>query len=60
MRLRSFLKSEIVAILSLGYIEGDTPMAYTHAEKATFLAERFFPNFNTDLSDITNQSFEGE
>ncbi len=60
MRLRNFLKPEIVAILLLGYIEDDILMVYIHAKKATFLTERFFPSFNTDLSDIANQSFEGE
>ncbi len=60
VRLRSFLKPETATILPLGCIEGDAPMAYTYAEKATLLAERFFPSLNTDLSDIANQSFEGE
>ncbi len=59
-RLKSFLKLETVAILPLGHTEDDAPMAYTHAEKATLLTERFFLNFNTDLFDIINQSFEGE
>ncbi len=58
--MRSFLKLETAAILPLGCTEGDTPMACIHAEKAIFLIERFFLNFNIDISDITNQSFEGE
>ncbi len=60
MRLKSFLKPEIVTILSLGRIEDDTPMTHTHVEKATLLTERFFLSLNVDLSDIANQNFEGE
>ncbi len=58
--MKSFLKLETIAILPLDHTEGDTPMACTHVEKTTFLAERFFLSLNTDLSDIANQSFEGE
>ncbi len=59
-RLRSFLKPETTTILPLGCIEDDAPMVHIHAEKATFLAERFFLSLNADLSDIANQNFEGE
>ncbi len=60
VRLRSFLKSEIAAILLLGCIEGDVSMVHTYVEKAIFLTERFFLSLNADLSDIADQSFEGE
>ncbi len=58
MKLRSLLKPETITILALGHIKGDIPITYTHVEKTTFLIERFFPNLNTDLSDITNQNFK--
>ncbi len=60
MRLKSFLKSETAIILLLDHIEDDILTIYTYTEKATFLIERFFLNFNIDLSDITNQNFKKE
>ncbi len=58
--MRSFLKPETATILPLGRIEDDVSTTCIHAEKATFLAERFFLSLNINLSDITDQSFERE
>ena len=37
-------------------VEG-SPIAYTHAEKATLLADRFFPDSVADLTDVTDTTF---
>ena len=36
----------------------DEHIAYTHAEKATLLAEKFFPNPEANLDDIIDTIFE--
>ncbi len=58
VRLKSFLKPETATILPLDCTENDTPIIHTYTEKTTLLTERFFPNLNTDISDIANQNFE--
>ena len=42
---------------ALGRLEGESPTAFSHAEKATLLKERFFPNPPADLADIGDRTF---
>jgi hypothetical protein len=58
-RLRSHGRPDDVTMPPLSRSEGAEPTAYTHAEKAELLAERFFPSPQADLSDIVDVSFEG-
>jgi hypothetical protein len=40
--------------------ESETPSAFSYAEKAALLAERFFPASSADLSDIQDYTFLDE
>src|SRR5436190_4516019 len=59
-RLRSHGPQETVKLPNLGRMEGKPPMATTHREKTRLLAERFFLNLDTDLSDIVDRSWSDE
>jgi hypothetical protein len=56
-RLRSHQKREPLTMPDLtSGVEG-SPIACTHAEKATLLADRFFPDSVADLTDVTDTTF---
>jgi hypothetical protein len=45
---------------AFGRLEGESPTAFSYAEKATLLKERFFPNLPVDLADIGDRTFADE
>jgi hypothetical protein len=59
-RQRSHTKPASASIPPLTRSEDEAISAYSHAEKAALLAERFFPAPLADLSDILDRTFSDE